>query len=363
MEPGVAVAGDQLDHHVAHQEHGVADLRTRDEELVTVVRLPVQVRPPAHGQAHVRSCTEPNQGPYAGCRPRAAGSFRRATNLDHVTTTPRPGWYPDPADDAPADAGYRWWDGTAWTDHTADHAYAPSPDDVIAVGPPRRQSRMVRAVAWTVVVALVLTTSAGALLLLWSGPPSGSGRPARRSRRLGRRPAGRASSAGEHRPGHDGSAAVARTRCPAAPTRCRACWTSSSSPRPPSTRAPTSTRVDGHDLPRLGQRAPGRRLRPRRGLGRDRTQARRQDLRQRLHRGRSRRRLRPRRRRAQRGAGHRAGELSRSPGCPAGTTTSPRSWSGSTTARSWSRSARCPDDASEQVRTLAAASLDSLRVN
>jgi hypothetical protein len=94
-----------------------------------------------------------------------------------VTTTPRPGWYPDPADDATSEVGYRWWDGTTWTDHTADHAYAPSPDDVVGVGPPRRQSRMVRAVAWTVVVALVLTTSAGALLLLWSGPPpSGSGR-------------------------------------------------------------------------------------------------------------------------------------------------------------------------------------------
>jgi hypothetical protein len=100
---------------------------------------------------------------------------RQATNLDLVTMTPRPGWYPDPADDAAADAGYRWWDGTTWTDHTADHAYAPSPDDVLAVGPPRRQSRMVRAVAWTVVVALVLTTSAGALLLLWSGPSTGSG--------------------------------------------------------------------------------------------------------------------------------------------------------------------------------------------
>jgi hypothetical protein len=109
------------------------------------------------------------------------GELREAsqqpTNLEAVTTTPRPGWYPDPADDATSEVGYRWWDGTTWTDHTADHAYAPSPDDVVGVGPPRRQSRMVRAVAWTVVVALVLTTSAGALLLLWSGPPpSGSGR-------------------------------------------------------------------------------------------------------------------------------------------------------------------------------------------
>ena len=40
------------------------------------------------------------------------------------------------------------------------------------VSRPRHRSRLVRAVTWTVVVALVLTTSAGALLLLWSGPQS-----------------------------------------------------------------------------------------------------------------------------------------------------------------------------------------------
>lgn len=89
-----------------------------------------------------------------------------------MTTTPRPGWYPDPADDA--GPGYRWWDGSSWTDHVADHAYAPSPDDTVTVGPPRQRSRLVRAVAWTVVVTLVLTTSAGALLLLWSGPQTTS---------------------------------------------------------------------------------------------------------------------------------------------------------------------------------------------
>jgi len=92
-----------------------------------------------------------------------------------VTTTPRPGWYPDPAGDTESgrddeSGGFRWWDGTTWTDHTADHAYAPSPEDTISVGPPRPRSRLVRVVAWTVVVALVLTTSAGALLLVWSGP-------------------------------------------------------------------------------------------------------------------------------------------------------------------------------------------------
>lgn len=94
-----------------------------------------------------------------------------ATNLDQVSTTPRPGWYPDPADDA--DDGFRWWDGSAWTDHTADHAYARSPEATTVLAPTRRPSRLMRATIWTVVVALVLTTSAGALVLLWSGPQAG----------------------------------------------------------------------------------------------------------------------------------------------------------------------------------------------
>lgn len=87
-----------------------------------------------------------------------------------MTTTPRPGWYRDPADDA--GVGYRWWDGSTWTDYTADHAYAPSPEDTVVLGPSRPRSRVVQVVAWTVVVALVLTTSAGALMLLWSDPPA-----------------------------------------------------------------------------------------------------------------------------------------------------------------------------------------------
>lgn len=94
----------------------------------------------------------------------------RATNLGAVTTTPRPGWYPDPADDR--GPGYRWWDGSGWTDDVADHAYAPSPGETATPVPARRRSRTVQVVAWTVVVALVLSTAAGALLLLWSGPAS-----------------------------------------------------------------------------------------------------------------------------------------------------------------------------------------------
>ncbi|MDN5760792.1 MAG: DUF2510 domain-containing protein [Microlunatus sp.] len=87
-----------------------------------------------------------------------------------MTTTPRPGWYPDPAEDA----GYRWWDGTAWTEETADHAYAPSPGGGTSASAPRPPSAMVRVVAWTLVVALVLATAAGALLLLWPNPQAGT---------------------------------------------------------------------------------------------------------------------------------------------------------------------------------------------
>ncbi len=78
VEPGVAVAGDQLDHHVAHQEHGVGDLRTRDEELVTVVRLPVQVRRQLTGKLTRDHAPSLIRAPYAGFRPRPAGGLPTA---------------------------------------------------------------------------------------------------------------------------------------------------------------------------------------------------------------------------------------------------------------------------------------------
>ncbi|MFT4166640.1 MAG: DUF2510 domain-containing protein [Microlunatus sp.] len=92
-----------------------------------------------------------------------------------MTTTPGPGWYPDPAEGT-EDGGFRWWDGNNWTDHVADHAYAPAPDIIDHTVPGRQRSRMVRVVSWTLIVALVLTTAAGALMLLWAGPETSSGR-------------------------------------------------------------------------------------------------------------------------------------------------------------------------------------------
>lgn len=96
-----------------------------------------------------------------------------SASLDVVTTTPRPGWYPDPAEDAD-DGSFRWWDGSGWTDHIADHGYAPAPDVTDFPATRRHPSRMVRVVSWTVIVALVLTTAAGALVLLWAGPEASS---------------------------------------------------------------------------------------------------------------------------------------------------------------------------------------------
>jgi len=91
-----------------------------------------------------------------------------------VTTTPRPGWYPDPAEDAER-GGFRWWDGSGWTDHVADHGYAPAPDIADITAPRRPRSRMIQVVSWTVIVALVVTTAAGALVLLWTGPEASGG--------------------------------------------------------------------------------------------------------------------------------------------------------------------------------------------
>ena len=41
-----------------------------------------------------------------------------------MTTAPRPGWYPDPAG---SDELLRWWDGQDWTDRVSNSAAAPPP--------------------------------------------------------------------------------------------------------------------------------------------------------------------------------------------------------------------------------------------
>ncbi len=45
---------------------------------------------------------------------RAAPSCMTTAESQLAPSTPPPGWYPDPSG-----AGQRYWDGTAWTEHTA----------------------------------------------------------------------------------------------------------------------------------------------------------------------------------------------------------------------------------------------------
>jgi hypothetical protein len=49
-----------------------------------------------------------------------------------MTAAPRPGWYPDPAGAADL---YRWWDGDSWTDAISESAQAPRPAPVPILGP------------------------------------------------------------------------------------------------------------------------------------------------------------------------------------------------------------------------------------
>ena len=80
-----------------------------------------------------------------------------------MTAAARPGWYPDPAGDPdPVTGGFRWWDGTDWTDDTAGSAHSPAPPP-----PPGRPTRFRTAVAMTLALTLFVGASVTAGLVLW----------------------------------------------------------------------------------------------------------------------------------------------------------------------------------------------------
>jgi hypothetical protein len=47
---------------------------------------------------------------------RRSSQRRAAAGSPQAPATPPPGWHPDPQ----GQARLRWWDGTRWTEHTAD---------------------------------------------------------------------------------------------------------------------------------------------------------------------------------------------------------------------------------------------------
>ncbi|WP_425583603.1 DUF2510 domain-containing protein, partial [Streptomyces macrosporus] len=54
-----------------------------------------------------------------------------ADTVHGVSTTTPPGWYPDPGHTGPGPAPDRWWDGSAWTEHTRTSPTAPGPAAVL----------------------------------------------------------------------------------------------------------------------------------------------------------------------------------------------------------------------------------------
>ena len=105
-----------------------------------------------------------------------------------MSAAPRPGWYPDPAGTPDL---YRWWDGGDWTEAISESPRAPSPRTHHLAGPEddlprRRASRFRSAVALVLCLALFLSATVGLGLAIWrdpppvkrsSGPPSGSTSP------------------------------------------------------------------------------------------------------------------------------------------------------------------------------------------
>jgi hypothetical protein len=73
-------------------------------------------------------------------------------------STPGPGWQPDPQDPS----GYRWWDGTRWTEHTT---WAAPPQPHFTVEPDGPSSRGPLLAVVSVVVLLIVAGGAIAYLL------------------------------------------------------------------------------------------------------------------------------------------------------------------------------------------------------
>lgn len=91
-----------------------------------------------------------------------------ATTLGGVTDA-APGWYPDPARDAPP-GRLRWWDGSAWSGHVYNQAPAVAPQAAPGYAPPiwatpTPKKPLDKRIVWAaVVIVLLLFGSCGALL-------------------------------------------------------------------------------------------------------------------------------------------------------------------------------------------------------
>jgi hypothetical protein len=77
-------------------------------------------------------------------------------------STPGPGWQPDPQDPS----GYRWWDGTRWTEHTT---WAAPPQPHFTVEPDRPSSRGPLVAILCVLVLLVVAGLTAAFFLSREG--------------------------------------------------------------------------------------------------------------------------------------------------------------------------------------------------
>ena len=85
-------------------------------------------------------------------------------------TSPKPGWYPDPAGHPEL---YRWWDGARWTDEVSPSAKAPAPfgpqsadaEDELDLRPRRASpGRLLAALALGLVVFVTAGLGVGAAL-------------------------------------------------------------------------------------------------------------------------------------------------------------------------------------------------------